>query len=497
MAVADITAIGNGCDYDKIVYDITGGHPLAISVLAGLVRHRESDLERKAVLDQLKPPCPMDKIFAASYDDLSQDLKSCFLYFAAYTKNIAQPADHIVRMWMAEGFVKPRDGRTPEELGHVYLLELASRRLVTRVGMELFIVHSRLLEFLQSEARQASFVEVHSRNDVLAPASVRRLSVQDDGYGYTPFTTKFPKLRTFICRVEAEGEEEQQDDGNLQGGTIVQTTSSTTGSRKSWWSGVLSCLEGVIPCIDDTEGGPAQGRNGCHNLNFLRWSKFLRLICVQGLRLRELPDEIGGMTHLRYLRVDSKVLQGLPCSISRLVNLQTLDIRRTPVKEIDAMFWTIKTLRHVLAEKLMLPAAATLVEEMGNLTTLHGVTPGKGNWEGDSPLHKMPNLRSLELAELEHEKHGTAMANALKNMHHLGHLKLQGDKISSCVFTEPSLRCLRTVDLCGIVTWAEIPQGFNIRHRRPNLVEGKLPHSNKPPQNIQEQLNAYVRIDYQ
>jgi hypothetical protein len=301
-AVADISDDGevSMVDYDKIVYDITGGPPLAIAVLAGLVRHRESDLERKAVLDQLKPPCPMDKIFAASYDDLSQDLKSCFLYFAAYTKNIAQPADHIVRMWMAEGFVKPRDGRTPEELGHVYLLELASRRLVTRVGMELFIVHSRLLEFLQSEARQASFVEVHSRNDVLAPASVRRLSVQDDGYGYTPFTTKFPKLRTFICRVEVQGEEEQQQDGN-QGSTIVQTT-STTSSRKSRWSGVLSCLEGVIPCID-TEGGPPQGRNGYHNLNFLRWSKFLRLICVQGLRLRELPDEIGDMTHLRYLRV--------------------------------------------------------------------------------------------------------------------------------------------------------------------------------------------------
>jgi hypothetical protein len=143
-AVADISDDGevSMVDYDKIVYDITGGPPLAIAVLAGLVRHRESDLERKAVLDQLKPPCPMDKIFAASYDDLSQDLKSCFLYFAAYTKNIAQPADHIVRMWMAEGFVKPRNGRTPEELGHMYLLELASRRLVTRVGMELFILHS-------------------------------------------------------------------------------------------------------------------------------------------------------------------------------------------------------------------------------------------------------------------------------------------------------------------------------------------------------------------
>jgi hypothetical protein len=96
------------------------------------------------------------------------------------------------------------------------------------------------------------------------------------------------------------------------------------------------------------------------------------------------------------LRVDSKVLPGLPCSINRLVNLQTLDIRRTTVKEIDAMFWTIKTLRHVLTEKLMLPAAATLVEEMGNLMTLHGVTPGKEDWEGDSPLHKMPNLRSLK-----------------------------------------------------------------------------------------------------
>ncbi|CAL4991173.1 unnamed protein product [Urochloa decumbens] len=505
----DYSKADNTADYDNIVYGITGGHPLAISVLAGLVRQRESDAEQKAVLDELKPPCSMDKLFAASYDDLSQDLKSCFLYFAAYSKNISQPADQIVRMWIAEGFIKPRSGRTLEELGNMYLEELISRRLVTRVGRKIpgvtehFIVHNRLLEFLQSEARQASFMEVHSRNDVLAPASVRRLSVQDDGYGYTPFTTQFPKLRTFICRVvekqHEEEEEEEEDDGNLQGSsTRDPIRQTTTTSRKSWWLAMLSCLEGVIPCLDDTEGGP-EGNNG-HNLNFLRWSKFLRLICVQGLHLKELPDEIGDMIHLRYLRVDSKGLRVLPCGISRLVNLQTLDIRNTLVEEIDAMFWTIKTLRHVLAEKLMLPA--TLTSEMGNLMTLHGVTAGKEKWDdqGNCPLHKMANLRSLELAGLEDGKHGMAMANALRNMLLLRHLKLQGDAISSCVvFTEPRLRCLQTVDLRGTVKWAEIPEGFVIRHVRPNLVEGNrfyLPRNNKPPQAIQEQLKAYVNINY-
>ncbi|CAO2149821.1 unnamed protein product [Urochloa humidicola] len=103
----EVSMANNMVDYNKIVYGITGGLPLAIVVLAGLVRQRESDPEQKAVLDELKPPCSMDKLFAACYDDLSQDLKSCFLYFAAYSKNIAQAADLIVRMWVAEGFIKP------------------------------------------------------------------------------------------------------------------------------------------------------------------------------------------------------------------------------------------------------------------------------------------------------------------------------------------------------------------------------------------------------
>lgn len=223
-----------------------------------------------------------------------------------------------------------------------------------------------------------------------------------------------------------------------------------------------------------------------HDLKFLCGSKFLRLISVQGLRLEELPDEIGDMIHLRYLRVECPGLKKLPRSIRRLLNLQTLDISKTAVVEIDPYFWKIKTLRHVLAEKLTLPLS--LVNELPELQTLHGVNAGQGKWvQGSSPLDKMTKLKSLELHGFNAANNGSALEGALNNMHLLGHLKLEGDVIPSCLFSGPVLRCLQTVELDGSAKWPEISWDI-LRNVRPNLVGLKLQNSSHVPKRWMDKM---------
>ncbi|KAL6658498.1 hypothetical protein ACP70R_004084 [Stipagrostis hirtigluma subsp. patula] len=513
--------------YDQDVFDITGGHPLAIVVLAGLLRSKEKPVEWDTVLEQLKPGVeaqdglgnqitgvllskekPVDwdmllqqlappreaklsnrmsieRIFSTSFDDLPHDLKSCFLYFAAYPKNLSLRADQIVRMWTAEGFIKPQKDKTMEQLGHSYLKELVSRCLVEMEDINehgeitLVRVHNRLLGFLQSEAQEASFIEVHAKNDVLAPAAVRRLSIQNDSGSYTTFSNIFPKLRSFICRVDGE---EHRD--------------SSAAMNKVDKSG-LNCgakVRGMMPsCLQDSSGGSSTNAKKCsvksnHDLKFLCGSKFLRVISVQGLNIQELPEEIGDMIHLRYLCVKGHNLKKLPSSIGRLLNLQTLDIRGTKVKEISPKFWKIKALRHVLADELMLPKS--VINGPEELQTLHGVRTSEEKWDtrnGNYPLDMLIKLRSLELHGVKADDM-QALTIALEKMNLLGHLKLKGDGIPSCVFNAPRLRCLRTLVINGNVKWDEVSP--DVCKLRPNLVVLEASDINNAPSEFKAKLKA-------
>ncbi|KAJ1256395.1 hypothetical protein BS78_K035700, partial [Paspalum vaginatum] len=464
---------GNMRKYNKSVYNITGGYPLAIVLLAGLLRFKEKPGQWEAVLEQLMSESGMEKlqdgkgnqitgavifqeephlstrttierVFWESFEDLPNDLKSCFLYFAAFPKNTGHSAHIIVWMWMAEGFIKPQKGNTIEEVGHSYLKEIVLRCLLESMGMNYdgsikeVRVHKSLHGFLHSEAREAGFIELHDTHDIIVAPLARRLSFMSfGGRRYTNFTNKFPKLRSFICWVKELG-----------------WSNGTQDMNKKFW----------------------------HDLKFLLGSKFLRVLSIWGLRIRKLPDEIGNIIHLRYLSVDSEDLKELPSSIKRLLNLQTLDIRDTRVEDIHQSFWKIKTLRHVLADNLTLPASIT--EELDELQTLHGVKPaGETEWhQHNCPLHKMTKLRSLKLFGIMHDKHGAALESALTKMHLLGRLTLKGDVLPLCVFTAQSLRYLQKISLYGSVEWPEA--SLNVRTVRPNLVKVKLENSDEVPQHI-------------
>jgi hypothetical protein len=476
--------------YNKIVYDITGGYPLAIVLLAGLLRFKERPGQWEAVLQQLRPGSrveeatlvqqggdgegdkqittevvqstshadlvstritTIERVFWASFEDLPNDLKSCFLDFSAFPKTTSSYATDIVLRWIAEGFIKPHKGKTMEEVGHKYLKELVLRFLVrideTCVdadGINKVSVHTRLHEFLQSEARESGFMELHDMHHVFVPPSARRLAFTSFGGRYTPFANKFPKLRSFTCCLVQEEKQHQQSS---------QDTNTKHG----------------------------------HDLKFLCGSKFLRLISIQDLRIDKLPNRVGDMVHLRYLGVpNSKDLKELPSSIKRLFNLQTLDISGTQIETIDPGFWKIRTLRHVFAEKLTLPE--TIPEELAELQTLTGVKPAAqgAEWkEQNCPLHKMPNLRTLCLHGIQHEKHGSALKSALVKMHLLRHLNLRGDAIPSCTFTAPSLRFLEVLKLDGAITeWPEV--GWDASKFRPNLISIDVRHSDVPQHMVEE-----------
>jgi hypothetical protein len=412
----------------------------------------------------------------------------------------------IVRMWIAEGFIKAQKGKTVEEVGHSYLKELTLRCLVQSfytndaIGTKGVQVHRSLHGFLLSEAREAGFMEVHETQDDFIPSSVRRLSSYISDGGFTTFANKFSKLRSFLC----------------------------------WASDDYSA----------TAGGSINTDKNLDDLKFLLRSKFLRVIEIKGLRIKELPAEICDMFHLRYLGVHSPGLKKLPPAIAKLINLQTLDIRGTAVKKIDPSFWNIKTLRHVLAQDLELPASSSIVQQLDGLQTLQGVRPaaeeegrpaaeeeGDGlqtlqdvrpaaeeegrpaaEEEGDGlqtlqgvrpaaeeggdglqtlqgvrpaaekgwnqencPLHKMTQLRTLCLHGIKGDTHGAELGAALLKMHLLRHLELYSsaphDQFPPCIFKDRGLQNLESVKLLGRDAYYFPDDAApNLRVLRPNLA---------------------------
>ncbi|CAL5042358.1 unnamed protein product [Urochloa decumbens] len=149
------------------MYEITKGIPLAVVLLGGLLRTKDTK-EWNKVFKQLKSseePKRVKRILALCFDDLPSRLKSCFLYFAGMPENLIYNARRIVRLWAAEGFLKPRKGKTIEDIGQSYLKELISRGMIQLVkkdingGVWLVAIHDRLHAFAQLEAQEASFLE--------------------------------------------------------------------------------------------------------------------------------------------------------------------------------------------------------------------------------------------------------------------------------------------------------------------------------------------------
>ncbi|WVZ79806.1 hypothetical protein U9M48_027341 [Paspalum notatum var. saurae] len=407
------------------MYEITQGIPLAIVLLAGLLRTKNK-VEWEKVFKQLKSseePKHVKRILALCFDDLPSRLKSCFLYFAGMPENLIFNARRIVRLWAAEGFLKPRKGKTMEDIGHSYLKELISRGMIQLVkkdingGVWLVAIHDRLHAFAQLEAQEASFLEVHDNADVLGPASVRRLCLQNYMQSYIPMDTPFPKLRSILCDFAEDRSQnlETMPHSNVYGGSFRDQANS-----------------------NDLR---------YHALRFLKASKFLRVIDLRGLMIKKVPDAIGDLIHVRYLGLRSRSLGTLPQSISRLINLQTLDIKRTQVKKVAQTFWEIQTLRHVVANKLQLPKSVGALNNMQTLTGMVCYDPWSNN---RSPLENMVFLRNLELSGLN-VSHWKGLEDAFKKLDSLLYLHLAGKGIPSKLFTQFTLHRLQSLELFGEV----------------------------------------------
>nr|XP_018680464.1 PREDICTED: disease resistance protein RGA2-like [Musa acuminata subsp. malaccensis] len=111
------------------------GLPLAIKVLAGVLRSRRSPMEWERVIrSDLWRMKKFDEnvlgVLFLSYEDLPSHLKQCFLHCSLFPDKADMYRKDLIRLWVAEGFTEENGELSMEEIAEGYYEDLIWRNLL-------------------------------------------------------------------------------------------------------------------------------------------------------------------------------------------------------------------------------------------------------------------------------------------------------------------------------------------------------------------------------
>ncbi|PON78355.1 NB-ARC domain, LRR domain containing protein [Parasponia andersonii] len=368
------------------------GLPLVVVAIASLLATKEKVVfQWHKVLNDLNSKVEMNsqfitrihKILSLSYYDLPYSLRYCFLYFGVFPENYPIYDEMLYRLWIVEGFVKARRGKTAEEVAEEYLKELVQRNLVTRdlwrpVGIGQgtgFQVHDLMRDVILLKADDVCFSQIWDEKSSNSRGKGRRLTI----YGGTENVLK---------NVESSG------------------------VRSVFFFDINDQL---------TQFSVA---------SLFKKFKLLEVLDFGNLPIDTLPKELGNLFHLKYLSLNSTNIKMLPKSISRLQNLESVDIRDTLIRELPNEINKLKKLRHLLAYSYNYEASdsidfvrgVTIQEGFGDLLDLQTLTFLEANDLGRmKELEKLRKLRWLGISKVTTET-GRALSASFSKMDQLERL---------------------------------------------------------------------------
>ncbi|XP_057774782.1 putative late blight resistance protein homolog R1C-3 [Salvia miltiorrhiza] len=122
----------------KEIARLCSGLPLSTVVIGGLLLNSTRSLQfwENVVRNIKSSPIAKEKeesldILSLSYNHLPPHLKPCFLYMGAFKEDSEIRVSKIIKLWIAEGFVRPKGAQILEEVAEGYLKELIDRNLLS------------------------------------------------------------------------------------------------------------------------------------------------------------------------------------------------------------------------------------------------------------------------------------------------------------------------------------------------------------------------------
>ncbi|KAL2553094.1 putative disease resistance RPP13-like protein 3 [Forsythia ovata] len=252
---------------------------------------------------------------------------------------------YLMRLWVAEGFLKPIIPKSLEEVAKKYLEDLIDRNLIMirdrsySGELKTCSIHDLIRDLIVRKAQEEKFLHVLNQKVEISPEIIknqRHLSIHG----------------------------EIRDVGDMYDSTVRS----------------LLYLEDSLLSI-----------NICFPL--------LRVLDACNITFSTFPIEIVQLVNLRYIALIYTGKRKIPASISKLCNLQTLIVFRrlwygkVGVLYLPSEILKMPQLRHLLFEQGLLPCPSDAGN--GNLQTLTGVIDFRCTEEA---LGRIPNLKTLGIS---------------------------------------------------------------------------------------------------
>ncbi|KAK9748115.1 hypothetical protein RND81_02G037000 [Saponaria officinalis] len=307
-----------------------GGVPLAIRALGDMLRNQS--LEKWREIERSEIWKKEDKYGILPSLELSYHylpdvyLKRCFSYCAIFKEDEEISKDNLIQLWMAQGFLLPYDEM--EATGDRYFDILLDSSLFQDVELDILgnVKTFKIHDLVLSLARVVSGGEcltLMKDSQIPDPWEARHLS--------TILNTRELNLRPEFCN-----------------------------KLRTWYCSV----RGFALDFNFSE-------------LFLVQCQQLRTLCLQRLALKDLPDSISSLKHLRYLDISGNEFQTLPIKVTKLYHLQTLRIENNygsfgfPV--LSNTLTSLVNLRHIIGGVGW--TGIGIPEGLGKMTALRSLPP--------------------------------------------------------------------------------------------------------------------------
>lgn len=329
------------------------GLPLAVVAIGGLLSKMSKETgswENVAEkVGSLMTSDTMDclNILSLSYNHLPQYLKTCFLYLGVFAETREIPVRKLIKLWIAEGFIKKVEHKNLEDVAEENLRELVDRSFVL-VGK-----HSSLGE-----------IKTCKMHDLIRDMWLR--DIQNENFIH--FKTRY-----------------EQDD----------------------FSENVDCLRRVVDFSEFTDSGLSIHMPLTHSV-FIKYRYHFCFSCFRLLRILDVcvnsfsykSESISELVHLRYLACP--FFDGLVQSICKLPNIQNLVIHCW--SNITPLPWEVLNmpqLRHIHSKSLDLfipPPTSLITERENHLQTLTGLSYSSCN---DEVFLRLPNLKKVGISLID------------------------------------------------------------------------------------------------
>ncbi|XP_072995636.1 putative disease resistance RPP13-like protein 1 [Typha latifolia] len=184
----------------KQIVEKLKGLPLALKVVGEQLNGNHDAGEWKEVLQSGLSDDIM-KVLKLSYEHLPRNLQQCFAYCSLFPKDWLFEPDWLVQMWIAQGFIHPRDdGTNVTQVGKEHFTDLCNKsffQTLKRDGKTYYVMHDMMNDLaLSVSRRECCRIESNDCGDI--PSTVRHLSITNKQAHRLESMVEMRNLRTLI-----------------------------------------------------------------------------------------------------------------------------------------------------------------------------------------------------------------------------------------------------------------------------------------------------------